>query len=62
MVQPGRSGQGEAALVAGAASQPTLYLGHRGGRAWAFFHTGAGEDNGIDHNQNWLRFPYDSTV
>jgi hypothetical protein len=24
-------------------------------------HTGAGEDNGIDHNQNWLRFPYDST-
>jgi hypothetical protein len=23
--------------------------------------TGAGEDNGIDHHQNWLRFPYDST-
>jgi len=23
--------------------------------------TGVGEDNGIDHNQNWLRFPYDST-
>jgi hypothetical protein len=21
-------------------------------------HTGAGEDNGVDHNQNWLRFPY----
>jgi hypothetical protein len=21
-------------------------------------HTGAGEDNGIDHNDNWLRFPY----
>ena len=23
--------------------------------------TGAGEDNGIDHDKNWLRFPYDST-
>jgi hypothetical protein len=23
--------------------------------------TGAGEDNGIDHHQKWLRFPYDST-
>jgi hypothetical protein len=23
--------------------------------------TGAGEDNGIAQNQNWLRFPYDST-
>jgi hypothetical protein len=23
--------------------------------------TGAGEDHGIDHNENWLRFPYDST-
>jgi hypothetical protein len=23
--------------------------------------TGAGEDNGIDHDQNWLRFPYDSS-
>jgi hypothetical protein len=23
--------------------------------------TCAGEDNGIDHNKNWLRFPYDST-
>jgi hypothetical protein len=23
--------------------------------------TGAGGDNGIDHNKNWLRFPYDST-
>eukprot|EP01047_Picozoa_sp_COSAG01_P049621 COSAG01_NODE_4936_length_4610_cov_4.930836_2_plen_128_part_00 len=22
---------------------------------------GAGGDNGIDHNKNWLRFPYDST-
>jgi hypothetical protein len=24
-------------------------------------HTGAGEDHGIDHDKNWLRFPYDST-
>jgi hypothetical protein len=24
-------------------------------------HTGAGEDNGVDHNNNGLRFPYDST-
>jgi hypothetical protein len=24
--------------------------------------TGAGGDNGIDHHENWLRFPYDSTV
>jgi hypothetical protein len=24
--------------------------------------TGAGEDYGIDHHENWLRFPYDSTV
>jgi hypothetical protein len=23
-------------------------------------HTGAGGDNGIDHNKNWLRFPYAS--
>eukprot|EP01047_Picozoa_sp_COSAG01_P026422 COSAG01_NODE_1701_length_9447_cov_3.223363_16_plen_58_part_00 len=23
--------------------------------------TGAGGDSGTDHNQNWLRFPYDST-
>jgi hypothetical protein len=23
---------------------------------------GAGEDHGIDHDKNWLRFPYDSTV
>jgi hypothetical protein len=23
--------------------------------------TGAGGDNGVDHNNNWLRFPYDST-
>jgi hypothetical protein len=24
--------------------------------------TGAGEDNGIDHSKNWLRFPYDSEL
>jgi hypothetical protein len=24
-------------------------------------HTGAGGDNGIDHDKNWLRFPYVST-
>jgi hypothetical protein len=30
-------------------------VGMRGG-------TGAGEDNGIDHNKNWLRFTYDSKV
>jgi hypothetical protein len=24
-------------------------------------YTGAGEDHGIGHDQNWLRFPYDST-
>ena len=24
--------------------------------------TGAGGDNGIEHNKNWLRFPYDSTI
>jgi hypothetical protein len=24
--------------------------------------TGAGEDHGIDHNKNWLRFPYVSTI
>jgi hypothetical protein len=23
--------------------------------------TGAGADNGIDHDMKWLRFPYDST-
>jgi hypothetical protein len=23
--------------------------------------TGAGEDNGIGHDNHWLRFPYDST-
>eukprot|EP01047_Picozoa_sp_COSAG01_P022754 COSAG01_NODE_1363_length_10560_cov_2530.174773_2_plen_293_part_00 len=25
-------------------------------------HTGAGGDHGIDHDQTWLRFPYDSTA
>jgi hypothetical protein len=30
--------------------------GQRRGKA-----TGGGEDNGIDRNKNWLRFPYDST-
>ena len=24
--------------------------------------TGAGEDHGIAHDKNWLRFPYDSTL
>jgi hypothetical protein len=23
--------------------------------------TGAGEENGLDHSEHWLRFPYDST-
>jgi hypothetical protein len=32
-----------------------------GGRCAARRVTGAGEDHGIDHQQNWLRFPYDST-
>jgi hypothetical protein len=26
-----------------------------------YIYTGAGEDNEIDHDKNWLRFPYDST-
>eukprot|EP01047_Picozoa_sp_COSAG01_P019445 COSAG01_NODE_1079_length_11822_cov_4.368762_13_plen_119_part_00 len=29
---------------------------------WCVLCTGAGEDNGIDHRKNWLRFPYDSTL
>eukprot|EP01049_Picozoa_sp_SAG25_P016548 SAG25_NODE_3849_length_950_cov_1.002350_2_plen_86_part_00 len=28
---------------------------------WCVLCTGAGEDNGIDHSKNWLRFPYEST-
>jgi hypothetical protein len=38
--------------------QPSRAACRRRARALA---TGAGEDNGIDHNKHWLRFPYDST-
>jgi hypothetical protein len=31
-----------------------------GSTPW-WWRTGAGDDHGIDHHKNWLRFPYDST-
>jgi hypothetical protein len=42
-----------------------MHAGRRSGEpssSRSEYYTGAGEDNGIDHKKNWLRFPYDSTV
>jgi hypothetical protein len=52
---------GAAAFVAGSATPQRTQGRLSQTSTYIYIYTGAGEDNGIDHDRNQLRFPYDST-